>query len=316
MSRNIVFISHCGKDATVAEMIKDYLVRTGIPDDQIFCSSVPGNDVREQICSEVREQLKKTSICILILSEDFYKSAYCLNEAGIAWYHKDIRVIPIALPEIDQNNMQGFMNSDYILRRPDRVEDMSFLYEQVQGRLKTKSASPTTIIRETKKLSKQYNGFVSKREKTGQDVSRKDGTNVEDLSALEKENRELKTEIARLKNEESQKYRQEYKKLKDEALYRLAFYANAYTNIVTKPDKWHDEASESFRDIASRFDAFFRGIQQQYAGVPSIEELKEVSACLFGLSNSMYYHSEEGFLRQIENNEKMEKTIREILSRY
>lgn len=34
--------------AMVADMIKDFLVSTGIPNDKVFCSSLPGNDVHEK----------------------------------------------------------------------------------------------------------------------------------------------------------------------------------------------------------------------------------------------------------------------------
>lgn len=49
----IIFISHRSTDAEVADILKDYLVTTGIPNDYVFCSSLPGNDVNSVISREV-----------------------------------------------------------------------------------------------------------------------------------------------------------------------------------------------------------------------------------------------------------------------
>ena len=46
--RETIFISHRRSDEQVAEMIKDFLVATGIPNSYVFCSSLPGNDVNEK----------------------------------------------------------------------------------------------------------------------------------------------------------------------------------------------------------------------------------------------------------------------------
>lgn len=52
--RDEILISHRSTDAPVADMIKDFLVNTGIPNEKIFCSSLPGNDVGEKISPEVK----------------------------------------------------------------------------------------------------------------------------------------------------------------------------------------------------------------------------------------------------------------------
>ena len=52
----IIFISHRSTDAEIADMLKDYLVTTGIPNDYIFCSSLPGNDVSSVISREVKQK--------------------------------------------------------------------------------------------------------------------------------------------------------------------------------------------------------------------------------------------------------------------
>ena len=161
--RDIIFISHRSVDAPIADMIKDFLVNCGTPNNKVFCSSLPGNDVDERIEPEVKEALKRSIINILVLSKSYYESAYCLNEAGIAWYLDEVVAIPFGLPEIDHKNMVGFLNEDYKLRRLDNDTDVSYLIDKVQEKLNVSSVKHAIITQETRKLIEKYNDFISNR---------------------------------------------------------------------------------------------------------------------------------------------------------
>lgn len=163
MTNQTIFISHRTTDKAVADMLLDFLATTGIPRDAIKCSSLPGNDVKQQISPEVRTWIAGSAVNIAILSRDYYKSAYCLNEAGILWYLKDVPVIPIALPEIKHADMIGFLNSDYKLRRLDSEDDIAYIYDTVQEKLEAKQARHSVINTETKKLKERYRAFCNDR---------------------------------------------------------------------------------------------------------------------------------------------------------
>lgn len=193
-TRNSIFISHRSTDFGIAEMIKDFLVNTGIPNDLIFCSSLPGNDVAEKIAPEVKEHLQEAAINILILTTDYYKSAYCLNEAGIAWYLDDALAIPIGLPEIDHTNMYGFLNSDYKLCRLDDDVDIAYLYDQAQKRLKTENVSHSVITQETRKLKERYTKYLSNRKTVTESSNRE--------AELEAENTRLRKIIEDQKSDD------------------------------------------------------------------------------------------------------------------
>lgn len=184
--RDEIFISHRTTDSDVADMIKDFLVNTGIPNDKIFCSSLPGNDTSETIAPEVKSHLQKSTIIVLLLSRDYYTSPYCLNEAGIAWYLDDVLAIPIGLPEINHKNMYGFLGSDYKLRRLDDDGDISYLFDQAHERLGTEQVAHSVITRETRKLRERYEKHLSDRKAA---APSSDGEKVAALEA----------EIARLK---------------------------------------------------------------------------------------------------------------------
>ena len=161
--RDQIFVSHRSVDAPIADMIKDFLVNTGIPNEKVFCSSLPGNDVNEKIAPEVKQRLQKSVVNILILSNDYYESAYCLNEAGVAWYLDDAVAVPIGLPEIDHTNMIGFLNSDYKLRRLDNNDDISYLYDIAQEKLQIDTVKHSIITRETTKLKERYTHHIESR---------------------------------------------------------------------------------------------------------------------------------------------------------
>ena len=158
-----IFISHRTTDKAVADMLLDFLVTTGIPRESIKCSSLPGNDVKERIAPEIRTWIQQSAVNVAILSDNYYKSAYCLNEAGVIWYLEDIPIIPIALPEITHNNMIGFLDSDYKLRKLDSDDDIAYIYDTVQENLQLPAARHSVITAEIAKLKERYKKFCENR---------------------------------------------------------------------------------------------------------------------------------------------------------
>lgn len=161
---SIIFISHRSTDKDIANMLIDFFCNTGIPRNSIFCSSLPENDINEKISHEVKRALKNSAINIAILSHSYYGSAYCLNEAGVLWYRDDIPVIPIALPEITYNDMFGFLNNEYKLRRLDSDGDISFIYDAVSEAVSAPQEKHSIITHENQKLRERYAAFLGTRE--------------------------------------------------------------------------------------------------------------------------------------------------------
>ena len=161
-----IFISHRSTDAEVADLLRDYLVSTGIPNEYIFCSSLPGNDVKHVISREVKDKIANSSVNIAILSYEYYESAYCTNEAGVIWFQEPkIPVIVIGLPEIEHSNMQGFLNSDYKLRRLDDANDISEIYDTVRSAVNISHATFAVVTAASQKLSSKYTDCIRKLQK-------------------------------------------------------------------------------------------------------------------------------------------------------
>jgi len=157
-----IFISHRSNDKDVADMLLDFFAITSLPIDDVFCSSLPGNDIKSKISEEIKQALKTSAVNLVILSEEYYNSAYCLNEEGIIWFH-DTPVIIIALPEINSNNMLGFLNNEYKLRRLDNIHDIAAIYEQISNVLHTKLTSTSKVTIAMNKLQTRYCEYIKTR---------------------------------------------------------------------------------------------------------------------------------------------------------
>ena len=150
-----IFISHRTTDANIADMVRDFFVGLGVSFESIFCSSLPGNDVKENISKEVKASLQSSSINVVILSKSYYESAYCLNEAGILWYN-DTKVLPIALDEIQPSDMIGFLNDEYKLRRLNSDEDIAYIADLLIEEGVLTSVKSAMVITQSRKLKERY----------------------------------------------------------------------------------------------------------------------------------------------------------------
>lgn len=157
---NKIFISHRSTDKELTDYLRDYLIMIGVPREDIFCSSLPGNDVKQTISNEVKNAIVQSEIDIVILSAAYYESAFCLNEAGIMWFKENNIIIPIALPEISEKNMYGFLGNDYKIRRLDNQDDIVYMYDTITKHLNI-NTSAIVATKESNKLINTYQTYLS-----------------------------------------------------------------------------------------------------------------------------------------------------------
>ena len=162
-----IFISHQTNDKTVANMLVDFLVNVGVDNDVIFCSSIPGYDVREKIADEIFSALNESMIDIAILSSNYYDSTYCLNEAGIIWFKNKIgnnKVILIGLPEIPPSKMFGFLNSNFKLFDISQVKDVFSIFDAIKERIGIDESMHSVILNsKAEALARNYSTFLKNR---------------------------------------------------------------------------------------------------------------------------------------------------------
>ncbi|MCL2580207.1 MAG: toll/interleukin-1 receptor domain-containing protein [Oscillospiraceae bacterium] len=162
-----IFISHRSTNKDVADILETFLNCCGISPSHIFCSSLPGNDVKQEIAGEIKEAIRESCLNIVILSEEYYQSAYCQNEAGIIWF-LDAQKIVIALPDINSSNMQGFLNSQYILRRLDNKSDIMSILDNLKTHFDLISSNAKIESNATKLMDDYINIMKGKTSLQGQ----------------------------------------------------------------------------------------------------------------------------------------------------
>jgi hypothetical protein len=119
-----VFISHSSKNKEIADAISVYLTQIGVKNENIFCSSIVSQGVRngESLNSAIARAIKQSSLLIFLISYDFVNSNYCIEELGVGWYLSHLKKASsyyIILPDIDLSYLGGFVNPS--------VDKLSFL---------------------------------------------------------------------------------------------------------------------------------------------------------------------------------------------
>lgn len=87
----LLFISHSSANENVATNLVQLLRTLGFNNKNLFCSSVPGYDIKEgeDIYDTLASKFQDYNIFVIfLLSSEYYQSAACLNEMGATWVLK------------------------------------------------------------------------------------------------------------------------------------------------------------------------------------------------------------------------------------
>ena len=127
MSKEI-FISHSKHDEKVGEKLVDSLIELGVPRDTIFYSSKYHTGIKygKNFPEEIKTALQECKLVIFLLTKNFYKSPYCLNEMGAAWFAGKY-CIPILLDGLTEKDMLGFYDSKYLAMFPNNESINNFV---------------------------------------------------------------------------------------------------------------------------------------------------------------------------------------------
>lgn len=97
-----IFISHAVADAPFARLLTNFLKEgVGVPQDAIFCSSVPGHGIplSEDFNAYIKDQIQTPKLVILLMTPAYMESWFCLMELGAAWA-KSIDNLAIVVPPV------------------------------------------------------------------------------------------------------------------------------------------------------------------------------------------------------------------------
>lgn len=116
-----VFISHAVKNKDIADKLVDLLeTGVGISDSEIFCSSLEGLGIPggTNFVEFIRKQIKDPKVVILLLSEDYFDSQFCLAELGASWVLSH-RVVPILVPPLEYGDVKAVLTGVQLLKIND-----------------------------------------------------------------------------------------------------------------------------------------------------------------------------------------------------
>lgn len=120
-----IFISHAATDKAIADRVVD-LLNTAMGIDvqkAVFCTSLegmkipPGKDFKDF----VKDQIQEPQIVVLLISQNYFASQFCLAELGASWAMSH-RIIPFLIPPVTFDDMKAVLTGVHALRIEDAAE--------------------------------------------------------------------------------------------------------------------------------------------------------------------------------------------------
>lgn len=130
-----IFLSHSSADVALATEVRNLLIiGCGVSTNDILVSSVPGNGIPAGTPSFVdylKARLQNAEIVVLLLSENFFASQYCLCELGATWLlgkpYFPLVVSPLSKSELGSTlevTQAGEINNGrYLDQLPDKIRE-------------------------------------------------------------------------------------------------------------------------------------------------------------------------------------------------
>ena len=133
-----IFISHSEKDKEYAKAFVELLEDMHVPKKRIFCTSLAdyGIPLNKDIYEAIKEQFTHNNIYVIfLLSENYYKSAACLNEMGATWVlQKDYTTI--LLPGYEYTEIRGAINAGGIgIKLDEDTDNLKHRLYQLKNKL-------------------------------------------------------------------------------------------------------------------------------------------------------------------------------------
>lgn len=107
-----IFLSHSYHDKDLAEKLISLLTNgCDVSRNDILCTSLSGMNIKVGTTSFVdylREQLNSPTLVILLITENYLASSFCLAELGATW-RMGIPYFPLAVPPISRSGIGGVL---------------------------------------------------------------------------------------------------------------------------------------------------------------------------------------------------------------
>jgi hypothetical protein len=166
MKSKRIFISHAAKDNLLADALVDLLeTGTSISSDDIFCSSLEGLDIPsgQNFITYIRDQIQQPDVVILLLTENYFASQFCLCELGAAWAMSH-NALPLLVPPLAYADVKGVLLSTQV-DKIDSDSDLDRFYESLSNQLVLSSTKVARWGAKKRQFLKNLPGIVATLEK-------------------------------------------------------------------------------------------------------------------------------------------------------
>lgn len=134
ISSKKIFLSHSSKDESLVDKLTDLLTTgCGVRADEILVTTLPGKGIPagyDNYIEYLKQQIQKPALVILLLSENYFASQFCLCELGATWA-LSLPNFPLVVPPLKKSEVKATLavtqlgaitDSDYLDELRDRVK--------------------------------------------------------------------------------------------------------------------------------------------------------------------------------------------------
>ncbi|MCY8489255.1 toll/interleukin-1 receptor domain-containing protein [Bacillus atrophaeus] len=127
-----IFISHASADKPLVDgFVKFIRLGMDISNKQIYCISYNKGEIPsgESFTEHIKVNINSAKIVILVITENFLNSNFCMAELGAAWA-MDKKIIPIIVPPIKFDSLES---TPLKAKQGIRLEEIDVFADELQG---------------------------------------------------------------------------------------------------------------------------------------------------------------------------------------
>ncbi len=219
--KKYIFISHSSVNKEIAEQLCSFLVRLGISEEKIFCSSIIGQGVNngEKLNDAIGKAISRSKLLVYIISRDFLESSYCMEELGAGWYlsqQKKASCFYLIVPDIDLSDLKGFVNSKidkFSFIDENHKEDLGLFAENICKVLKIKLPKHSVMANIESTFFSATKSLIAATVERSENLKQEQEEKLKEVEVLKEEIERLKETIENFKERLHANYEERKKEL-------------------------------------------------------------------------------------------------------
>src|SRR6266496_1983674 len=196
-----LFISHAAHDKPLVEALVDLLEGgVGVPHRDVFCSSLKGQSIKpgEDFVDSIRQNLDEATCAMVLISEAYYASAFCMCELGGVWLQSK-SCLPVLIPPVDHTNLKAVLGGIQV-SKIGSVRDLDELRDELVKRLAIEGYSTPRWNDKCKAFLEALPALLEKIRFTGPVARPAHEKVVKELADYRREYEASQAEVTRLNN--------------------------------------------------------------------------------------------------------------------